>query len=88
MAGSSLPGLFISALRFWVAVIFDDLYGALSAPSVLLLKGALAPASLGFVGESFIMGVRLWLILVTMALCTLGAQRLIKKDRRSHLNLI
>jgi hypothetical protein len=55
---SSLLGLFLSALRFMVAVVFRGLHKALSAPGGVFSTRALASVSLYFVGEGFVMGIR------------------------------
>jgi hypothetical protein len=74
-ANSSLPGLFLSALRFMVAVIFKSRYGAWNAPRGVLSSRALASVALYFVGEVFVMGVRSgsqWVTTsYTAILCTL-----------------
>jgi hypothetical protein len=54
---SGLLGLFLSALRFMVAVIFKGLLGALSASRDVLSNRALASVSLYLIGEGFVMGV-------------------------------
>jgi hypothetical protein len=54
---SRLLGLFFSALRFMVAVIFKSLHGALSARRGVLSNRALASVSLYLVGEGFVLGV-------------------------------
>jgi len=54
---SGLLGLFLSALRFMVAVIFKSLHGALSALRDVLSNRALASVSLYLIGEGFVMGV-------------------------------
>jgi hypothetical protein len=54
---AGLLGLFLSALRFRVAVIFNGLYEALSTPRGGLPNQALASTSLGFVGDGLFMSV-------------------------------
>jgi hypothetical protein len=55
---SSLLGLFLSALRFMVAVIFKGLLGALSVSRDVLSNRARASVSLYLIGEGFVMGDR------------------------------
>jgi hypothetical protein len=55
---SSLLGLFLSALRFMVAVIFKGLPGAPSASRDVLSNRAFSSVSLYLIGEGFVMGVR------------------------------
>jgi hypothetical protein len=50
-----LLGLFLSALRFMVAVIFKSRYGAVSASPGVLSNRALASVSMYFVGNGFVM---------------------------------
>jgi hypothetical protein len=52
---SGLLGLFLSALRFMVAVIFKNRYGAMSASPGVLSNWARALVSMYFVGNGFIM---------------------------------
>jgi hypothetical protein len=56
---AGLLGLFLSALRFRVAVIFNGLYEALSTPRGGLPNQALASTSLGFAGDGLFMSVPL-----------------------------
>jgi hypothetical protein len=56
VANSSLLGRFFSALRFLVAVIFENLLGSLPASFKVLSKRALASGSLYLVGEGLFMG--------------------------------
>jgi hypothetical protein len=53
-----LPGLFFSALRFMVAVIFKALFGALSAVRDVWSNRVLGSVSLYLIGEGFVMGGR------------------------------
>jgi hypothetical protein len=85
---SRLLGLFFSALRFMVAVIFKSLHGALSAPRGVSSNRAVASISLYLIGRAWS-----W----ASDLAHRGRRRLhphfahwrvrglINKDRRSHL---
>ena len=59
---SCVFGLFLSPLRFMVAVIFKGRYGTMSASRGVLSNRALASVSLYLIGEGFFTSVRFGLV--------------------------